>query len=143
MGTVGKSNPNVFNYCHQKGYRKEEYPLPKEKGKIAHVKLACLAAPIPNPTAGDAAEWVAPFQMQVKPTDTSETDTGYAPFMSNGFVRLIGSDKKVPVRIWRDSGYLHTFGSEAILPLSSGSDTAMFQLEGWVCKHKKCFCPVI
>ena len=42
--------------------------------KISHVKSSDVAAPIPNPTAGDAAELVAPFQMQVKPIDISKID---------------------------------------------------------------------
>lgn len=50
-----------------------------------------VAAPVHNPTFGETPERVAPFQMQVKLIDTSEIDSGYAPFMSNGFGRLIGN----------------------------------------------------
>lgn len=81
-----------------------------------------MVASVPDPIV-DRAELVAPLQMQVKPIDTSETDVGYASFMSDGFVTLIGDDKKVPVRIPRDSGALHSFVRAAILPFSADSDT--------------------
>lgn len=80
---------------------KRECPLLQGKGKTSQVKSAGLVATVP---IVDTAELVAPFQMQVKPIDTSWVDMGYAPFMSDGFVTLIGGDKKVPVRILRDSG---------------------------------------
>lgn len=119
----GKSDPSVCNYCHQKGHWKKECPLLNEKRKTFQVKSAGLAAPVHNTTVGDLADLVAPFQMQVKPIDTSEIDVGYAPFMSDGFVTLIGSDEKVSVKILRDSGAMHTFVREAVLPFSPGSDT--------------------
>lgn len=118
----GKSDSNVCNYCHQEGHWKKECPPLRGKSNTSQVKSAGLAASIPNPMV-DAAELVAPFQMQVKPIDTSEIDAGYAPFLSDGFVTLIGGDEKVPLRILRDSGALHSFVRAAILPFSADSDT--------------------
>uniref|UniRef100_A0A667WFT4 SCAN box domain-containing protein n=1 Tax=Myripristis murdjan TaxID=586833 RepID=A0A667WFT4_9TELE len=121
--STGKSDPSLCNYCHQKGHWKKECTLLKERNKPSQVKSAGLAAPIHTLTTGDASELVVPFEMQVKPTDISDIDSGYAPFMSDGFVTLIGSDMKVPVRILRDSGALHSFVREAILPFSPSTDT--------------------
>lgn len=110
----GKSDPNVCNYYHQKGHWKKECPLLKEKSKVSHVKSAGLAATIHTPNFGDTEKLVAPFQMQVKPIDTSEIGLGYAPFMSDGFVMLTGSDKKVPVKILRSSAHLCEGGHFAL-----------------------------
>lgn len=68
----GKSDPNVYIYCHQEGHWKKQNVL----YKIAHVKSADVAAPLPNPTAGDVAELVALSEMQVKPIDISKIDLG-------------------------------------------------------------------
>lgn len=82
----GIGDPNVCNYCHQKGHWKKEWLLLKEKNKVSHVKSAGLAATVHNPNFGDKGKLVAPFQRQVKPIETSETDLSYAPFMSDGFL---------------------------------------------------------
>lgn len=51
-------------------------------------------------------------------------DLGYHPFVSRGCVSLVGSDKKVPVTIHKESGALDTFFIlESVLPFSSDSDT--------------------
>ncbi len=55
--------------------------------------------------------------------DASEAELGYRAFISDGLVKLRGSDTKVPVKVLRDSGSMHTIVREAILPFSSQSDT--------------------
>ena len=61
-------------------------------------------------------------KQQVLIESLSEVESGYASFMSDGFVTLVGSDKKVQVRILRDLGALNTFVRKAILPFSPDSD---------------------
>ena len=48
--------------------------------------------PLQRSTAGVVAGLWAPFHMQVKPVNTSEIDLGYAPFISEGFVKLLSSE---------------------------------------------------
>lgn len=115
-------DPNMCHYCHRKGHWKKDCPLLKDK-KILQLKSAGLAAPMSRLSLGHATDVQAPFQMHVKQMATSEVDAGYAPFMSDGFVTLIGSDKKVSVRILRDSGALHSFVRGGVLPFSPETDT--------------------
>lgn len=46
--------------------------------------------------------------------------------MCDGFVMSIGDEKKISVKMLRDSGALHTFVKEAILPFSGSSDMETF-----------------
>ena len=117
----GTSNANVCNYCHQQGHWKKECPLLEGKRNNFRVKSVGLATTVHNPRVGET-EVLAPLQMQGKAIDISEVESGYASFMSDGFVTLVGSDKKVQVRILRDSGALNTLVREAILPFSPDSD---------------------
>ena len=63
---MGKGDPNMCNYCHQKGQWKKECPLIKERMKAGHVKSAGLAITIHTLNFGDDKNLVAPFQMEVK-----------------------------------------------------------------------------
>ena len=54
-------------------------------------------------------------------TVSAEIDPGYTAFVSDGFVSLIGSDGKVPVKILRDSGALDSFIVGSVLPVSPDS----------------------
>ena len=87
------------------------------------VKSVGLAAPVRSLTPGVGAGLMAPFQMQVKPVYTSEIDLCYATFVSEGFVKLLGSDEEVPIKILRDSGASQSFVRRKILPFSPISDT--------------------
>ncbi|KAK0144763.1 hypothetical protein N1851_016781 [Merluccius polli] len=59
----------------------------------------------------------------VQVMDGAEVESGYHIFLSDGFVRLHERDMEVPVKVLRDSGSMHTFVREAILPFSLQSDT--------------------
>lgn len=45
----------------------------------------------------------------------------YGPFITNGFVSLVGSPQKVPVKILRDTEALESFILESVLPFSQES----------------------
>ena len=48
---------------------------------------------------------------------------GYGPFITDGFVSLVGSSEKRPVKILRDTGATETFVVESVLPFSGQSST--------------------
>ena len=48
---------------------------------------------------------------------------GYGPFITDGFISLVGSLDKTPVRILRDTGATETFVVESVLPFSVQSNT--------------------
>lgn len=47
----------------------------------------------------------------------------YAPFIRDGFVSLVGSDVKVPIKILRDTGAYESYIVDSVLPLSEKTDT--------------------
>ncbi len=53
----------------------------------------------------------------------NDGDVGYAPFITEGYVSLIGSTEKVPIRILRDTGASESFILESVLPFSQETDT--------------------
>ncbi len=59
------------------------------------------------------------IQQEVLP---SELDP-FLPFVSEGFVSLVGSQKKVPVKILRDTAAFDSFIQASVLPFSEESDT--------------------
>ena len=58
-------------------------------------------------------------QEQAQSTANDEIDPGYVAFLSDGYVSLVGSDRKVPVKILRHSGELDSFMEDSVLPFSS------------------------
>lgn len=48
-------------------------------------------------------------QLRNKLDEPEEIDPGYRKHVSDGFVSLVGSEEKVPVKILRDSGALDSF----------------------------------
>lgn len=104
----------------KKGTVKECPSLRARKGLSgSNVKSTVLTVPV----ASIKNKLVSPFQMQPKTMGAAEIAAGYAPFISEGFVSLLGSDKKVAVKILRDSGALNTFVRQSVLPFSPQSDT--------------------
>ncbi len=107
----------TWNYCQRKGHGKNECPALKGKAKFsgsAQVKPTTLAAPVVS-----SAQLV--LQMQghcdaLCPTvSESESKGDYSAFISDGYVSLPGKEE-VAVKILRDTGALHTFVCESILP---------------------------
>lgn len=74
-------------------------------------------------SSGEQASTIAAVQTYTKPSSesgvvmipeqsdfsTDEIDPGYFPFVSDGYVSLAGSEKKVSVKILRDPGSLDSF----------------------------------
>ncbi|KAK0145216.1 Retrovirus-related Pol polyprotein from transposon 412 [Merluccius polli] len=112
------------NYCLGQGHWKKECPVLKAKSKFHHdnrpVKPGALAVSV------FGHEFLGFFAAESSTARLLVFSFGYHPFVSNGFVSLEGSDKKVPVNILRDSGALDSFILESVLPFSSDSDTG-----GW------------
>lgn len=59
--------------------------------------------------------------LNVVPTTIPDAD--YTPFVSDGYVSLVGDSSRVPVRILRDTGASERFIRQSLLPFSSASDT--------------------
>lgn len=126
-GSNGKFDPNrVCNYCQGKGHWKAECPVLKNKAKLSggrgQVKPMALAAPIQigSPFAQ------CPEQLQ-PPTSLCRSDSpdyysDYSPFITEGYVSLVGSNVKVLVKILRDTGAMDSFILESVLPFSHKSD---------------------
>lgn len=53
----------------------------------------------------------------------NEEKLSYAPFITDGFVSLVGNDEKVPVKILRDTGASETLILESVLSFSESSST--------------------
>lgn len=65
------------------------------KGKVPPVKSAGLVAPIKKKNR--TSELVAPFDMKMKTMTAPEVVSCYQLFISNGFAKLKGGDKELPV----------------------------------------------
>lgn len=94
------------------------------KSTIVDALASQVAEPAPVPVESPALS-----QVMSSETDMSSViDPGYEPFVSSGFVSLVGSDEKIPVKILRDSGALDSFILSSVLPFSSDTDTGNFVL---------------
>ena len=79
-----------------------------------NVKPVALAGPVPHLNSdAQAQELSKPFS------------TDYSPFVTEGYVSLLGSDVQVPVKILRDTGVSESFVLESVLPFSLETDTAI------------------
>lgn len=87
------------HYCQSSGHWKNKCPVLKAKGKcITHAKVK------PKPTV-----FAAPVPHQFTPSHAQghvkvPIDPDYLPFITEGFVSLLGSNDLVPVKILRDTG---------------------------------------
>ena len=52
-------------------------------------------------------------------------DANYTPFVSVGFVSLVGDSHRVPVKILRDTGASESFIHQAVLSSASDTDSAV------------------
>lgn len=109
----------VCSYCHKKGHlRADCYALrAKSRHPGGQVKGACVAVSVSKvPVLRSEGEGV---QQRV----LSGGLDAFLPFVSDGFVSLVGSDKKVPVKILRDTAVFDSFIQGSVLPFSKESDT--------------------
>ncbi|XP_030229035.1 uncharacterized protein si:ch73-60h1.1 isoform X1 [Gadus morhua] len=106
---------NKCNYCWQLGHWKIDCPalLARRKSRFTEMNrevkdVGCVAS-IPAAHLDD------------EPKGT--TMSNYAPFITEGFVSMMGDDRIVPVKILRDTGSSESFICQSSLPFSSLSDT--------------------
>ena len=74
-----------------------------------------------KPSEGPLIELPEVETQQSDSTVGDAIDPGYTAFVSDGYVSLIGSDGKVPVKILRDLGALDSFIVGSVLPFSPDS----------------------
>ena len=55
-------------------------------------------------------------------------DNDFKPFIADAVVSLVGSEKRVPIKLLRDTGAKHSFIVASVLPFSSASETGDFVL---------------
>ncbi|XP_056869252.1 uncharacterized protein LOC130513948 [Takifugu flavidus] len=127
------------NYCLGQGHWKRECPVLKSNSRFyqgvrpekpvalaVSVRAAGKAGAIAAVKRHTNSMVVAPDLPVVSGLDESDfrsVDPGYCSYVSQGFVSLVGSGKRVRVNILRDSGALDSFILESVLPFSSDSDT--------------------
>ena len=134
----------VCHYCLRKGHWKNECPVLQEKRRSkVQPKGAGCAARIVRPERQESVDepsvTVVGGNASRRCSVSESTDTvreelsleepqadasdSYRPFVTQGYVSLIGSDQKVPLRILRDTGASESFVLQSILPFSQKSDT--------------------
>ncbi|XP_062382811.1 uncharacterized protein LOC134070456 isoform X1 [Sardina pilchardus] len=147
----GKADPSVCHYCSEQGHWKNECPVLKERGQRRNPSMARPVALAvsgvrarpenihtgmrPNPEVGvvssnfSADSLVGASQYSV--SDVIKADVNdYSPFITDGFVSLVGRSAKVPVKILRDTGASESFLLESVLPFSSDSTTGNVLVKG-------------
>ena len=104
-----REGDRICHYCQKRGHIKPDCPLFK-KSRFSH----------PNPKGAGLA---APVRNAVEQNVGTKALDSYLPFVREGHVSLLGSDKKVRVKILRDTGAFDSFIQADVLPLSSESET--------------------
>lgn len=113
----GVDNSNTCNYCREEGHWKADCPL--FQSRLRDVRPSACAAAV---TGCCVAE-----ELPSHSCDLSVL-AAYAPFIRGGFVSLLGSEVKVPIKILRDTGAYDSYIVDSVLPLSEETDTGDFVL---------------
>lgn len=117
---VTQDKSTVCHYCQESGHWKNECPRLKAKkslpkGKLPSVKPCNFVGPVVS------------MPVNTLPSDNGKRDIpidpDYAEYVTEGFVSLMGSNTKVPVKILRDTGSAGSFISESVLPFSAATGT--------------------
>lgn len=110
----------VCNYCQAKGHWKNECPVLKTKAQYSTLNKKTKNAAL-------GANSVALVTSVSSSSDLTEEghgeimDSGFSPFVTEGYVSLVGSKEGRQVKIFRDTGATESFISENVLPFSSDS----------------------
>lgn len=110
----------VCTYCHKKGHlRADCYSLKAKtkQGPVGRPNGVCLAVSIGKPQTLNA---LSEDDKGNYPSAEFET---FLPFVSDGYVSLVGSEVKVPVKILRDTAAFNSFIQASVLPFSVESET--------------------
>lgn len=137
----GKLDPNrICNYCFGKGHWRNECPVLRKKikpgylpakpsGAAASLRAEESCRVIATVQAYTKLESVIKLlvveQEQTQFAANEEIDPCYPAFVSDGFVSLAGSERKVPVKILRDSGTL-----DSVLPFSQTDTGSSVDVHG-------------
>ncbi len=109
-------------YCHLKGHWKKDCLA--LKGKLMRVKSEHKPVLVVSSVQTDESD--VPIDTLQKSEKSvafcNDGDVGYAPFITEGYVSLLGSTDKVPIRILRDTGASESFILESVLPFSQETD---------------------
>ncbi|KAL0147780.1 hypothetical protein M9458_056923, partial [Cirrhinus mrigala] len=139
------------NYCLEAGHWKRECPVLRARNKVRTANgkaVGCVSsvAHSDKPAVFDMDYFSSLEGLNVVQSDDGEEKnlgavsrdecetsgvsgvSDYAPFISDGFVSLIGDTHKVPVKILRDTGASESFICASVLPFSPVSDTGKFVL---------------
>lgn len=110
-GRQGRSRDgDVCHYCRNVGHWKDKCPLLERKGG-ASAAMLCVDAP-----------------HQKMETTVESGRSGFEPFITTARVSLAGSSEYVNVKVLRDTGAMHSFMIESVLPFSCGSQVGDFIL---------------
>lgn len=111
-------------YCHLKGHWKKDCVA--LKGKMLHVKSepksTLTVSSVQTDNNSDCSSNVLQ-NVEKLVVLRNDGDAGYAAFITDCYVSLVGSDKKFPVKVLRDTGSSESFVLESVLPFSQESDT--------------------
>lgn len=137
LGAVGSSVKGAFaedhrgregrtcNYCNKKGHLKVDcYALQakansnRQSVSQPKVKVASMAVSVPS-----SLPLVVNGGLQVGTRSQRPELESYRHFLSGGFVSMVGSDIRVPVKILCDTAAYDTFIEASVLPFTNDSDT--------------------
>ncbi|KAL2089323.1 hypothetical protein ACEWY4_014011 [Coilia grayii] len=132
------------NYCLQSGHWKRDCPALRTKNKnrsnpprsvvcVAPVKLnsAVKVVESQTPSVGTVPTGLSVCEVPECPGEEPccseqhqlQASEGYGPFITTGYISLLGSSERKPVRMLRDTGASETFVVESALPFSPESST--------------------
>ena len=100
------------NYCRESGHWKVDCPVLQAKNKGGRSYVKPMAAASSAGRSGGTFSLCEPDVLEA-----------YIPFIRDGFVSLVGSDVKVPIKILRDTGAYDSYIVASVLPLSAVTDT--------------------
>ncbi|KAK0134480.1 Retrovirus-related Pol polyprotein from transposon 412 [Merluccius polli] len=137
---IPETDANTCHYCFEVGHWKRLCPALKARknSKEGNVKAVAFVSSISATHVRDGKSDVSQLKAVTateskscerlngqrsgdEPAITTVSD--YAPFITEGYVSMVGDARRVPVKILRDTGASESFIHQSALPFSSVSDT--------------------